>query len=170
MATVTINGNSYTTYADVATADEYLLASINYPEWGDTNAEDKARSLVTSTRVLNRQKWKPDYDTFEKRLLIEGIVDASIELAAMLASGDSEFISNATTSSQTKRLKAGSAEIEYFSPDKSAAARFQTNIMELIGAYLASSGVGFGSVGGAFVSGVDGKSTSDRNYGYFSGI
>lgn len=169
MATVTINGNSYTTYADVATADEYLLASISYATWEALDTNEKGRFLVEATRVLDRQKWKAGYHTFDERSVVKGIVDASIELAAMLASGENEFISNSSTASTTKSLKAGSTSIEYFAPDKSLSARFPNQIMELLGGYLLSTGLsGFG--GGAYVSGVDGKSTSDRNYGYFSGI
>lgn len=168
MATVTINGFEYTTYANVTQADEYLLASLSYETWNALSADNKARNLVEATRVLDRQKWKAGYTTFDQREPIKGIVDASIELAAMLASGETDFISSSSTTSTTKRLKAGSAEIEYFGPNKRSATRFQTNIMELIGAYLISTG--FGSFGGAFVSGVDGKSTSGRNYGYVTGI
>lgn len=172
MANVTIAGNTYFVYATIDEANAYLLPSSYNEAWSVLTPDAKAGFLVESARILDRQKWKPEYDTQEKRLTVEGIVNGSILIAAMLASGNEEFVSNSTTASSTKRLKAGSAEIEYFkSFDASAATRFPLAVMELLGQYLGSTGSSlFARAGGSFVSGVNRRSTADCSWGYWTGI
>jgi len=170
MASVTINGNAYNTYATVAQADAYLAASISNDVWSAATPDQKAIYLVESARVLDRQNWKPDFDTFQKRSTVEGIINGSIELAALFAAGETDSLSNASTSSSTKRLKAGSAEVEYFKSFETSQ-RFPTRVMELVGKYLGSSANGsLSGAGGAFVSGVSQCSQASQPWGYWSGI
>lgn len=170
MASVTINGTEYVTYATVAKADAYLAASISNDVWSAATTDQKAIYLVESARVLDRQTWKPDFDTFQKRSTVEGIVNGSIEIAALLASGESDFMANATTSSSVRSLTAGSASISYFKDfSSSSVVRFPLRIMELLGKYLSSNATPNG-VGGAFVSGVDCRSHANDSFGYSQGI
>lgn len=119
MATVTISGNEYQVYADVATADERLNADIAADDWRDADADTKARALVTSTRWIDGVCWIEAYDTFAERLAEPKFVQASIDLASLLVSNptlarDMTGGGAATSDGGTKRLKAGSVEIEYF--------------------------------------------------------
>lgn len=171
MANVAIGNNTYFVYATVDEADAYLLPSSYNAVWSALQPDQKSGYLVESARIIDRQKWKAGYDTQEKREAVEGIVNGSIVIAAMLASGETEFVANATTASTTKRLKAGSAEIENFR-DFSAASknRFPVMLMELFGQYLGSNGGGSATVGGSFVSGISGCSQADQPWGYSGGI
>lgn len=172
MPQVIIEGNTYTIYANLATASAYLLPTSYNETWSALTPDEQAGRLVESARILDRQKWKPEYDAFSERVLVEGIVNASITIAAMLASGENEFTTNATTSNLTHSLKAGSASITYFRDFSAAGAgtRFPLAIMELLGAYLSSNGTGSRAVGGSFVSGVCQKSEANARWGYWSGI
>lgn len=59
MAIVTIASVDYEVYADVATADAYLAADLRLNAiWSAATADDKARAMVTATRLLNRQSWQ----------------------------------------------------------------------------------------------------------------
>ena len=137
MATVSIDGVDYTAYATVDYADAYLGASFTATAWRDETDEDvKGRALVESARLLDRQRWLPDYDTFAEREDVDDIVNASIELAALLVGGDTDFLTASTTESNTRRLKAGSAEIEFFRPTTAVATRLPYQIHEMLRDYL----------------------------------
>ena len=173
MPQIIIDGNQYRVYVGISEASAYLAASVNADTWSATSEDDKARALVTSTRILDRQKWKPDWDTFEKRLAEEGIVFGSIELAALLASGEDSFTTNATTANSTKSLKAGSAEITYFKDFSvtGAGSRFPLTVMELLGQYLASTGSsGSAGIGGSFASGTGCRSKAYESWGLNRGL
>lgn len=170
MPQVIIQGNTYSTYASIDEASSYLIPTSYYATWSALTPDEQAGRLVESTRILDRQRWKAAYDTFEKRVLVEGIVNGSILIAALLASGENEFTTNATTSNLTHTLKAGSTSITYFrSFDSSSSQRFPLPIMELLTPYLGASS-GNNSIGGSFVSGVSEKSHANELYGYWAGI
>lgn len=172
MPQVIIQGNTYSTYASIDEASSYLIPTSYYATWSALTPDEQAGRLVESTRILDRQRWKAAYDTFEKRVLVEGIVNGSILIAALLASGEADFVANATTASSTKRLKAGSADVEYFRDFSSASNnRFPLEIMEILRSYLGSTGTSsMAGVGGSFVSGVNECSQADQRWGYWSGI
>lgn len=133
MPTVTLgSGLEYEVYADVDTANVYLEASFSATAWRDADDTTKGRALVSATRQLDALSWNgektdpaqtlqwprsgltyPDgTEVPEDEVPIE-IVNACCELAAMIIDGT--FTQNsANIASGTRRLKAGSAEIEYF--------------------------------------------------------
>lgn len=168
MTTVTIgtgpSAKTYDTYADVAVATDYLTASLASYATAFLAATDdnKARSLVMATRWIDAQNWlgeksDPDQPLQWPRSGIAGvdplvvpqqIVDASITLAAMLIENpalQTELSSGGAA--ETKRLKAGSAEIEYF---RSASAFkwknniFPPDIWNLLRGWLVGSAGGYG--------------------------
>lgn len=144
MATVTIDTVEFTVYADVSTADDYLVGSITATAWRAADDDTKARALVSATRWIDAQSWQEAYDTVAERDAEPAFATATIELAALLV--DDPDYRSSFQAADTKRLKAGSVEIEYF-----RGARIQTTtvfpkqIMTLIGRYLASAvGSSFG--------------------------
>lgn len=165
MATVTISGVDYDTYASVADGDAYFAADINGDTWRIADAETKARALVTATRWIDAQCWQGDkLDplqplAFPRTIGSEAaIAQASIMLAGLLVVDPAlwDTLSGATVAADggTKRLKAGSVEIEYFRKlnfsvwSSGAVGIFPRNIMAMIGEWLcAATGGGMGLAG-----------------------
>jgi hypothetical protein len=165
MATVTIAGTDFTTYAALAEADEYMLASFDYPTWTAKSDDDKGRYLVSATRLLDAQTWQSTYDTFAEREAVADIVNASIEIASMFAKGETAFYGAEASSGQQKRAKADTVEVEYFrnfaTLDVRKSTDFPPYIFGLLRPYLASST----SIGaGAFSAGTDGVSIANNDY------
>lgn len=146
------------TYVTVAEADTYFTNAIHAASWIAASTGLKEQGLATATRMLERQQWvgtrtspsqtldwprtgvtDPEGNPVSSVVVPQFIKDAECELALALIQ-DPSIQTTSDTSSNTKRLKAGSAEIEYFRP--TSGARFPTIIMELIGFYLSSSGAG----------------------------
>jgi hypothetical protein len=157
MATVTISTITYTVYANVATADDYFNASTQFSDWDALTDDEKARGLVSSTRLIDRQKWLGektdplqelafprtgltdcDGTAIDEDTIPDAVIDASILLALDLATG-SGVATSATTEDLTKRLKAGSVEIEKFRADQTTVTRFPLPIMELLGCFMSGS-------------------------------
>lgn len=180
MATVTIGGTDYDTYATVAEADEYLAADFTATAWrAETDEDQKSRALVTATRLLDRQTWpgeKADefqplawprtgvtgYDDYE---VPQAVIDACCLLAKYIHEG-STLETSPTTANNTKRLKAGSAEIEYFFP-LSNGTRLPLPVMELLAGLLGAAG---SSVSAAQSFDTDGCSVADDSYRPASGF
>lgn len=178
MATVTIGTTDYDVYADVGAADDYLAAEFDATLWRAEDDDDqKSRALVSATRLLDRQKWAGDKED-EDQLhafprtgmgladidddeIPQDIIDASIVLAKLIHSG-SNVTSSEDSASNIKRQKAGSVEQEFFSPTLfEDSGRWPTEVLELIGRYLAGGGTGGTNV--AF--GTDGCSMTNETFG-----
>lgn len=185
MPTVTIGATTYDVYADVDTADEYFNASIQFDDWDGLTPDEKARALVSSTRLIDRQSWKGTKtdplqvlefprdgvvdcsgEAVSSATTLEVAAEASMILALDLASGSSAQTA-VTTEDLTKSLKAGSVSIEKFRGDSSVtAARFSLPVMELIGCYFAGSVAG---LAGSLAYGTDGVSP-DEDFGFTQGF
>lgn len=153
MPTVSIGSdNDYTVYADIPTADYYMLGSVTVAGWATASDDNKGRALVSATRLLDRQLWAVGYTTFDLRVAVPAIVDACCELAGMFIDGSTDPLTSSTTVQTTQSLKAGTVAITYFRIDPNLAARFPTIIQELVGPYLAGSG---NTVATAYVGGTD---------------
>ena len=161
---LTVGTNSYVTMAD---ANAYFKYAIHAKSWVDASTPEKESALVTATRSLDRQNWvgsktvdtQPlqwprtgviDRDEGEINPLVvpQEVIDANCELALALLD-DVTVQSNADTGSNIKKLKAGSAEIEYIRGE--GGTRFPVITTELIGLWL----TGSSSYSGPFVSGAD---------------
>lgn len=174
MATVDIGSNSYTTFADVDKADEYLEADYNATAWREAEVDAKARALVTAHRVVNKLLWAGDLAESDQldawpRIntgitgviddeVPQGIIDGEIELASYILSGNDA--ANTTQAQNVKRQQAGSVSIEYFA-QLTTPARLPLSVQELFRGYLAGASV---SYGGVVASGTD--RCSDFDYGY----
>lgn len=115
MPTLTIDGIPGYSYATIQEADDYLVFDPLAPtDWALLTDDDKARYLVSASRWLDSLDWAKDWDTQAKREAEPKIVQASILLAVMILRGEADFITTGTTATGTRRLRAGSAEIEFF--------------------------------------------------------
>ncbi len=159
----------YPVYADHNVANAYLdgSASAAADAWrAITDNDVKARYLISMTRTLDRQRWKGDkteadqelawprtntgVDGVEDTVIPQAIIDACCEGAAMLADG-ADFESTQNQSQKIQSLGAGSARLSYFRGAEGPAYRFPLVVQELVGPYLASTGLSLTGV----VSGVD---------------
>lgn len=115
MPQVTINATDYDVYADVAYADAYLAADIaRATAWAALSAGDtKKQALVSATRTLQRMTGWVDGMAPEIDSAITAVQDATSVLAADMAAKP-KLSKSAGTSSNIKRTKAGSAEVEFF--------------------------------------------------------
>lgn len=118
MATVQINAQDYAAFIDVADADKYLAADVSRaPVWEALAADDKARALVTATRLLQRLQWRGDVVPTTDDPVAEPVADATALLAVDIINkptlGDS-----ASTGSNVKAVGAGPARVEFFRPSE----------------------------------------------------
>lgn len=174
------SGNEYHTYATVAQADDYLLASVNGTSWRALETEEeKARFLVSATRILDQQPWlgeKTEEDQplawprtgtgvtgVEDDVVPQDIINASIELAAALVD-NAAIATQQSTEQGIQSLKAGSAAITYFRGANGTPARFPHNIMEMIRKYL--DGYNTTLAGGVFSSGTSAETVTGDDFGY----
>lgn len=175
MATVTIGMTAYDSYEDLSGADAYLAARIGSAGvWDSTTPTDdvKGQALVTASRwileyirprVASGDLVEPDDATIPQFLQ-----DAASELAFSLVV-DSAIQDNATTGSNVERVKAGSAEVQFFRPTSGKA--FPERVMVLLNAWLDE----VGTVSGISVpvaEGTDEESTFEDidEYGYNDGL
>ena len=130
--TVTISGTSYDIYGTKVLATEYMRARIGADAWNTASSGDKDKALVSSTRWLDRQNWQGQKTVVSQPLEFPrtGLTDkdgnavasdippvlveeAGYEMALEILA-DASVQSNITTGSNTKRVRAGSAEVEFF--------------------------------------------------------
>ena len=113
---IDINGNQYDAFADVATADDYLAGDVQRgPAWSAiTDPDEKGRGLVSATRLMLTLPWVgevPDPSVDQ--------LDPIPTVAAMLAAdlvASPELFADASGNSNVKTVKAGSVDIEFFTP------------------------------------------------------
>ncbi len=172
MTTIVIGASTYEVYSDIADADEYYNASTEFSDWDAFTDAEKARGLVSATRLLDRQQWQGEKattspttdltfprtglttcsgDTVTEAESLSIITETSQLLALDILSGET-VESSRSTEDLTKRLKAGSVEIENFRADKDQFSRFPLDVMELIGCFLASNV----TIAGSIATGTDG--------------
>lgn len=164
-----IGGVEAFSYSSVEYADDYLVFDPNYAVWQALSTDEKSRFLVTSTRYLDSLSWESDWDTQAKREAEPKIVQACVVIAFMILQGEADFITTGTTSTGTKRLKAGSTEIEYFNSKAGGSLinRFPQPVWLLIGDFLKGANsnliIGFRSYG------TDSRSFNDERFDFFYG-
>lgn len=159
-------------YISTDEADTYHAGNVAGDSWLPLDQEVKERSVISATRMLDRQMWKgaktssvqalqwprteivdPYGNAVSSGTVPQFIEDATAELALALAL-DPTVQTSTGTNKNIKRVKAGSAEVEFFF--SSINTRFGTVIQELIGSYLGSTSSLAGTLGiGGFASGTD---------------
>lgn len=115
MATVTIATVDYDGFTSVADADNHLAADITRAvAWALLSADNKGRAIISATRFMLGLPWcdaAPD----PAEVQATPIPEVAAELAADLAAKPKLF-ADASGDSNIKSVKAGSAEVEFFSP------------------------------------------------------
>lgn len=152
--TVEINGNTYDVYVSVADVDTYAAGSLTADAWQALIADDKARVLVTVTRWIDSQCWQGEKLVSSQPLAwprtdgdIAAVELAATQLAVLVAANptlpdQSMGLVAGAADGGTKRLKAGSVEIEYFRRfdfivfGGGRVSPFPAGIMSLIGDWL----------------------------------
>ena len=163
--TVTIGADTYDVYVSVEQVDTYANGSLTADAWQSMVEDDKARVIVSVTRWIDSQCWRgdkldPDQPLAFPRTVgdITAVEQAVTQLSVLVAANPSliDELTGATVAADggTKRLKAGSVEIEYFRAlnfsvyGSGALSPFPRPIMDLIGAWLcAKSSSAWGSSG-----------------------
>lgn len=178
MAVVTIGSSVYEVYSSLEEAEAYFNASTQYDDWNAFSDDQKRRGLVSSTRLIDRQSWQGEKaetgsptqslqfprvdltpcsgDSVSSDDSLDLAVEASQLLALDLLDGQ-ELETSRNTEDLTKRLKAGSVEIENFRADKDTVSRFPVDVMELLGCFLA----GGAAIAGSIATGTDGAALDD---------
>jgi len=191
MADVPVIGTNV--YQDIAAADAYMVNSVRGADnWAALTDTVKSQCLITATRILDRQPWQgtkyqdaptqvlewPRSDVYDRKgelvdetAVPDGIKFGNIELAYDLSQDSSLEISGGQ-GSNIKRLKAGSAELEYFKgtggPNGEGSVRFGPEVQEYIGQYLESA---FGvETGNAYGTGGEGSFDDDESYPIVGGF
>jgi hypothetical protein len=187
MPTVEIGSAPYEVYADVATADEYLEAQISATTWrAETDVNQKARALVSATRLIDRQSWQGERtDSYQvldfprtgltycdndeavpSETVPQEVVDATIELANVLLVDPTAAQETVNTDSLIQSLRAGSVSISYFRAAE-LGNRFPLIVQELLGCWLSSRTTG---AEGSIATGVDGESAFEDRYVFTEGV
>lgn len=137
MPEIVLNAFSYPSYATVAEADSYLAADVQRADdWAGTPPERKARALISATRLLGLQNW-----TAGAPPSTEGTIDPRVVMAAILLAADvagNPALASGVENSNVKRVKAGSAEVEFFAPVKGGG--LPPALKEVLGPLLGGSG------------------------------
>lgn len=163
MPSTPATGASGNSYATVAAADTYLDDSLRAgATWSALDDDTKSRSLITATRLLDKQcyigaktstsqtlEWpRKNVTDADGNLVADstvpvGVINGCIDLAYEL-SQDSSLETSKNTGSNDKRYRAGSVEIEYFRPGgvmgTDGITRFPVVVMEWIREYLCGYG------------------------------
>jgi len=191
--TITIGAVNYSVYglgnADpVQDADDYLAAKIG-STWSTATTLQKQQSIITAARMLDRAviwsgsktvaaqalQWPRDGAT--NSCTGEAVADGSTPddiaysqfLLAQILFDDSTIADGSGTGSNTKRVKAGSAEVEFFSPTigTSADLRLPQPVNDLAGCFIESTGTYGGSFGTTTDDAEDyNRCDDDRTQGY----
>lgn len=137
ITTITINSVDYVAFASVAEADSILAVDpIRGTTWATKTTDEKGALLVAATRRLNLISWSgakaggddaqadayprtgqtyPDGSAVSTSEVPQAVTEATCLLAGSIAI-DSGAAAAGTSASNQKRVKAGSAEVEFFRP------------------------------------------------------
>lgn len=117
MPDVTVGANTYKSFISTADADTYLDGDISRAEsWSGVVADNKARAVVSATRMLLVMPWCADpAPSPDDAPVDQTVADVTAMLAADLASNP-ELFADASGDSNIKVAKAGSAQVEFFAP------------------------------------------------------
>ncbi len=134
MGQVTIQATVFDIYGTSGDADGYMKARWGGEPWADADSDDKKQTLVSATRMIDRENWIGQKTVSAQALefprtgltdkdgnavdsaTVPGVVEeANYELAFALLN-DAAVQEADTTGSNVKRVKAGSAEVQFFRP------------------------------------------------------
>ena len=159
MPTVDVGVNSYISRSD---ANDYFDDNLQFEAWNALDDDTKDRSLITSSGQISLAVKDECKLPINPADITQCLKDATCEYAIHLATNP-DSVTSGSTANNTKRAKAGSAEVEFFRPSSDSVERFPPNVMD----YLRSCGclAGGGALsavakaGAGFTSGTDEQST-----------
>lgn len=151
VTTLEVGTNTYVTRTD---ANAFHDDDVNGASWQFVGDDAKDRALLTATRLIEQRRFLGDKTSSGQALSFprtgltdldgnavasdsvpQRVKDAQALLARLLAATPTLSEKKGTSSNQ-KRVKAGSVEVEYFRPETGQ--RFPPSVMELLGPFLAS--------------------------------
>jgi hypothetical protein len=173
LSTITINTIDYIAYASLAEANTYLAVDpVRMTKWATLTDPQKNTYLVAATRRLDLSAWtgsKTGGAAQENQWPRTGVtytdgtavptdeVPIEIQNACCLLAGsianDSTAAESGTSGNNKKRVKAGSAEIEYFKPTTGSQLQDET-AFRLVKDFFAGA-VATSVASGAYASGTD---------------
>lgn len=137
ITTITIATVDYVSYASVAEADAYLAVDpVRSAAWAALSTDQKGQKLVAATRRLDQLNWNgqktgtdaaqpnawprtgltyPDGTAVPDDEVPQAVEDACCLLAGSIAI-NAKAAESGSSASNTKRVKAGTAEVEFFRP------------------------------------------------------
>lgn len=181
---VQILSELYYVYADLATANLYLNANFLATAWGDLTDDQKGQLLVTATRLFDRQCWlgtKTDpvqplqwprsgtgIDGVEDNVIPDDIVNGCIEMAFAILDGNEAINQVVPGAQKIREQRAGSVSLSFFRNAEGDLRfdRFPLPVQELVQKYTCG-GTG---VSGLSISGVDGQTVTDEDFGFNEGV
>lgn len=158
MGSVTIGANDYDIYGTQAAATIYLGAKIGQTEWTAAGTSTQAQALVTATRLIETWLTSKGFTEDPATSTDVNIQNATYELAYALVVSPS-LQGAANQNGNRRRVKAGSAEVEYFRPERGG--RFPVQVQALLNAF--SDAEGGSSLGLPVASGTCEESTLDAD-------
>ena len=172
---ITVGGVEYTAYASILEANQYLLVDpTRGTAWAALSDEQRGTNLVAATRRLDlldysgekvsptqETQWPRNNATCDGNPVTNTDVPLELQNATILKAGsitlDSSQSNAGTSGSNISRVRAGSAQVEFFRPTAGAAVQDET-VFQLVSCLLAgaATGAGFGCA-----SGTDGVTSFD---------
>lgn len=156
MGTLSLGGNTYAIYGTEAAATIYLAAKIG-SVWGATVTATKQQALVSATRLIRnyiQAVTGEDVDPATNTDIELESADYELAYALVVTPALETMVSSA---GNQKRVKAGSAEVEYFKP--TAGGRFPITVQGFLNAWLAAHAPAGSSIGVGMNSGDCERST-----------
>jgi hypothetical protein len=155
---VDVGTETYDAFADVDFATTYLGGDVlRATVWALKDPDTQARGLVSATRLIQRLGWcvdpAPLPDDADIPLVLQ---EATAMLAADLIAKPAQF-ADASGNSNIKSVKAGSAQVEFFSPIKGGPPLPRAVWDMLVNAGLVGCGFVGGEINGTpYISGTQG--------------
>lgn len=120
MVAITLGGNNYDSFISEADATIYLAGDIiRAAPWALLAADAQRRALISATRLLMTMPWcdvdSPPDPSGDAASIDDTVEEVCAMLAADLAAKPKLF-ADASGNSNVKSAKAGSAQVEFFSP------------------------------------------------------
>ena len=177
VATITISSVDYYVYgltADaVGDADDYMAARLGSTAWTSATTLQKQQSLISAARWMDRVlnfsgtktsysqplQWPRDGADCNGEAITDGTIPDNVALAefelALVLLGDNSAQDQYGQGSNIKRVGAGSASVEFFTPtiDSSRDTRLPPVPMDLLKCVLQGAGDGLSLAGGAIAYG-----------------
>jgi hypothetical protein len=117
MPSIDLGGNAYDSFITVADATIFLAGDVSRATaWALLNADAQKRALISATRMMLYLPWcdetpDPTVDPVDPILIAEVTAMLGADLAAK-----PKLFADASGNTNVKSVKAGSAQVEFFSP------------------------------------------------------